>query len=218
MDYINRTKMTESIENKTAPQAPAQDTAQVCQNCLLPLARCFCNKIQTFLPASKVVILQHPREQGRPLNSALLTHKVLKGSTLKVGLSWRNLGTAVNETAANPADWGVLFFKKDDGADQLLEIFDRHKKKVENKNTVKGIIVLDGSWKQVKTLWWRNPWLLKLYRIQCNPQQMSLRKQVKKGYLSTAEAVSFALVNLGEQDNIGNALQDQYRQFIVEQK
>src|SRR5204862_7870678 len=25
-----------------------------------------------------------------------------------------------------------------------------------------GIVLLDGSWKEAKTLWWRNPWLLKL--------------------------------------------------------
>ena len=32
-----------------------------------------------------------------------------------------------------------------------------------------GIVLLDGSWKEAKTLWWRNPWLLKLHRIVLDP-------------------------------------------------
>ena len=30
---------------------------------------------------------------------------------------------------------------------------------------LEGIVLLDGSWGEAKTLWWRNPWLLKLRRV-----------------------------------------------------
>ncbi len=32
-----------------------------------------------------------------------------------------------------------------------------------------GIVLIDGSWKEAKTLWWRNPWLLKLHRLVLHP-------------------------------------------------
>ncbi|MDD5673574.1 MAG: DTW domain-containing protein [Chitinivibrionales bacterium] len=209
MDIINQNKMASGpvVEKEEA-------LSRRCAECRQPADNCFCGKIKTFFPSRKVVILQHPREGGKPLNSALLTHKVLGNSLLKVGLSWRNLAHLLHEKEVDQSRWGVLFFKKDDISEKPLEIFDRHKKPVEDKTVITGIIILDGTWKQAKTLWWRNPWLLKLHRIQCNPRAPSLRKQVIKGYLSTAEAVGFALIHLGEEGAIGEGLLDQYRRFI----
>jgi DTW domain-containing protein YfiP len=67
---------------------------------------------------------------------------------------------------------------------------------------LKGLVVLDGNWKQSKTLWWRNPWLLKLKRIVLNPSEPSLygniRKEPRSGLLSTIEATALALEALGE--------------------
>ena len=34
-----------------------------------------------------------------------------------------------------------------------------------------GVVLLDGSWSEAKTLWWRNPWLLKLRRLVLDPQR-----------------------------------------------
>jgi len=38
---------------------------------------------------------------------------------------------------------------------------------------IAGIVVLDGSWSQAKTLWWRNPWVLKARRIVLAPGRPS---------------------------------------------
>jgi DTW domain-containing protein YfiP len=75
---------------------------------------------------------------------------------------------------------------------------------------VKGIVLLDGTWKQSKTLWWRNPWLLKLSRAFLIPENFSkygeIRKQPRKQCLSTLEAGIETLASLGENQAITDSL------------
>jgi DTW domain-containing protein YfiP len=63
-----------------------------------------------------------------------------------------------------------------------------------------GVVLLDGSWGEAKTLWWRNPWLLKLRRIVLNPSSPSqygrLRREPRPAALSTIEAAALALKHL----------------------
>ena len=96
-----------------------------------------------------------------------------------------------------------------------VSVIDRRKKPVGNTSFLRGIVVLDGSWKQAKTLWWRNPWLLKLNRIRLNPDHPSLRQQVKKEGLATIEAVAFALEHLGDRPEIPKLLREKYRELII---
>ena len=57
---------------------------------------------------------------------------------------------------------------------------------------LEGIVLLDGTWSQAKTLWWRNPWLLKLQRLVLNPPAPArlgrLRREPRPEALSTLEA------------------------------
>src|SRR5205814_8286850 len=65
---------------------------------------------------------------------------------------------------------------------------------------LEGIVLLDGSWKEAKTLWWRNPWLLKLHRLALNPPHPArlgrLRREPRREALSTLEAAALALRHL----------------------
>jgi DTW domain-containing protein YfiP len=76
---------------------------------------------------------------------------------------------------------------------------------------LEGVIVLDGTWSQAKTLWWRNAWLLKCRRIVLNPQFRSLygqaRKEPRRDSVSTLEAGAFLLSRLeGDQAILDTAL------------
>jgi DTW domain-containing protein YfiP len=86
---------------------------------------------------------------------------------------------------------------------------------MENSFQLRGLIVIDGSWKQAKALWWRNSWLLKLHRIALNPDFQSVRNQSKEEGLSTIEAISFTLKNLGEKPVIADSLMYQYKKLIL---
>src|SRR6202007_373558 len=62
---------------------------------------------------------------------------------------------------------------------------------------LEGVVLLDGTWSQAKTLWWRNPWLLKLHRIVLNPPRPArlgrLRREPRREALSTLEAAALVL-------------------------
>jgi hypothetical protein len=133
---------------------------------------------------------------------------------LKVGLSWRNLAQAI-EKEIDKKQWAVLYLRGIIDPTRKIEIFDTKKCLMPLKTKFQGIIVLDGSWKQSKAIWWRNPWLLKLNRITLNPEHESLRGQSKKEGLSTIEAIAMAFDCLGENAEIGEGLRKQYEELII---
>jgi DTW domain-containing protein YfiP len=190
------------------------DKKDACPECLRPISQCFCNRLTIQNNAIRLLVLQHPQEQYKLLNSARLTHKILGNSVVRVGLSWRNFRHALGEDA-DPREWGALFLKPHNGSGNALEIFDAKKRPVNPLPHLKGLVAIDGSWKQAKALWWRNPWLLRLNRITLNPAHRSLRAQVKREGLSTIEAVALALSCLGEDKNISAYLIDQYEELII---
>ena len=81
-----------------------------------------------------------------------------------------------------------------------------------------GIIVLDGTWSQAKTLWWRNAWLLKLPRIVLKPREPSmygrLRKEPRREWVSTLEAVADVLPALGEPEEVRTNLRRLLRTLL----
>jgi DTW domain-containing protein YfiP len=191
------------------------DKNLACKKCLRPQMHCICDKVTSLGNTIKIVILQHPQEQYKLLNSAKLCALALKDCSIKVGLSWRNVSHALGEET-DAKDWGVLFLKGIVDPSRIIELFDTKKKRLlPIKTKFKGIVVLDGSWKQAKAMWWRNPWLLKLTRITLNPEHTSLRGQAKKEGLATIEAIALAFDCLGENPGVGVSLKQQYETLII---
>lgn len=159
-----------------------------------------------------VLILQHPQEPDKELGTARLAHRALANSTLRVGLSWPNLGKALGRPAVH-GNWGVLYLGgKAESAKAKQAAADLAALKLE------GIVVLDGTWAQAKTLWWRNPWLLKLKRIALNPARRSLygslRREPRRECLSTIESIAEELDALGEDPKIGEALRAEFAELL----
>ena len=71
---------------------------------------------------------------------------------------------------------------------------------------IQGVIVLDGTWSQAKTLWWRNAWLLKSKRVVLAPSHPSLygklRREPRREGLSTLEAAAMLLAKLEKRPDI----------------
>jgi DTW domain-containing protein YfiP len=150
-----------------------------------------------------VLILQHPQEQDRVLGSAGVLVGTLTNAHISVGLSWRNLGHALN-APAEPRNWGVLYLgSAPAGALQggPLIALDRKGQPLANQQAARagleGLIALDGNWAQAKALWWRNAWLTRLRRFVVVPDGPSLygdlRREARPDALSTLEAVALAL-------------------------
>jgi DTW domain-containing protein len=113
---------------------------------------------------------------------------------------------------ADTARWAVLAAIRLPGplqpdATTPVRLVDRKGKARDLRNHgLDGILVLDGTWRQAKTLWWRNPWLLKLPRLGLSPREPSmygkLRREPRRDCVSTLEAIGDVLPALGESELI----------------
>ena len=154
-----------------------------------------------------VLILQHPQEKKEALATAASTCALLSHAELVAGLSWPNLSRALGRSV-DPKRWAVLYLGSARPAafGNLREVIalDRRGEPAADQEALlrclDGVVVLDGTWKEAKTLWWRNPWLLKLRRLVLNPQHKSrygrIRREPRREALSTLEAVGLLLKHL----------------------
>jgi DTW domain-containing protein len=178
-----------------------------------------------------VLILQHPQEQDKSLGTARLLVERLKNAQLRIGLSWPSLAAALGR-AADPHRWAVLYLGSARPAElapgRAVVALDRKGMPLPDQAAaltgLAGIVLLDGTWSEAKTLWWRNPWLLKLQRVVLAPSAPArygrLRREPRRDSLSTLEAAALLLHHLDPQPEIAAALEaaiDQLmREFAVE--
>jgi DTW domain-containing protein YfiP len=151
-----------------------------------------------------VLILQHPQERKEALATAASTRALLSRAELVVGLSWPNLSQALGRPIDSKR-WAVLYLGSArpaaSGDQREVIAVDRDGEPAADQDGmlhgIDGVVVLDGTWKEAKTLWWRNPWLLKLRRLVLNPQRKSrygrIRREPRREALSTLEAVALLL-------------------------
>ncbi|MGE4233930.1 MAG: DTW domain-containing protein [Bacteriovoracia bacterium] len=179
-----------------------------------------------------VVILQHPQEPSKELGSAKLAERILENCKIRIGLSWPNLKSAVQASdKPEGKNWLVLYLgtKKDtklQPGTSTLQLLSKKGNPISVEQNeeiishIRGVILLDGSWEQAKTMWWRNPWLLKCQRGFLRPKQRSLygekRKEPRPECLSTIESIAFSLVELGESKQTGDHLLESFREFLTQ--
>lgn len=168
-----------------------------------------------------VLVLQHPQERREPRATAEAAVAALQRARLVVGLSWPNLSHALGRRA-DPHRWAVLYLGSaqpstlaqtmSSPADVIL--LGRGGAPVGDAEPIfaglDGVVLLDGTWSQAKTLWWRNPWLLKLHRLVLNPPARArydqLRREPRREALSTLEAIALVLRRLDRGPQAADAL------------
>lgn len=159
-------------------------------------------------------MLQHFQEQDALLGSAQILAACLPKAKIVVGLSWRNLAHALGEEGVDARRWAVVF---PDGDAPGNRVRARGGGMIDPAS-LEGIIALDGTWSKAKTLWWRNPWLNKLHRMNLVPQAPSiygrLRAEPKRELVSTLEAVAAALTLCGEPPEIEAGLARVFRTLV----
>jgi len=178
-----------------------------CAGCARPSSVCVCDRLPPDPLASPlpIVILQHPQEDDVVLGTASLVARVLDRASVRVGLSWPSLEHAIERDEVDRSRWAVLFASKSEGPPPpagTVRLLDRHEApRAADAPALEGLIVLDGTWSQAKTLWWRNPWLLKLARVSLVPREPSMygkiRKEPRREWVSTLEAIADVLPALG---------------------
>ena len=209
----------------TAQPAPSAEAQAECPRCRKPPALCVCDGIAPIDNKIMLIILQHPQEQDRDLGTARLTVLHFKHALLKIGLSWPSL-TKILGRAADPHHWAVVYLGSLKAAallpDREIVVVDKNGHAVEHQNAalanIEGVILLDGSWSQAKTLWWRNGWMLKCKRVVLGPKRPSrygqLRREPRRDGLSTIEAAAMLLARLERKPEIEATLNASFERLL----
>lgn len=196
-----------------------------CPRCGKPAGLCICDRVEAVATRLRVVILQHPQEDDAVLGTARLVTATLPRAEIRVGLSWGSLAQALGQEEADRDRWAVLAAAKLPAElpaavrDQPVVLVDRKGRPLDlAHHGLEGILVLDGTWSQAKTLWWRNAWLLKLPRIVLRPREPSmygsLRREPRREWVSTLEAVADVLPALGEAPEVRAVLRRLLRTLL----
>jgi len=208
-------------ENNVTEVAPVAD----CPRCGKPETLCVCQDIQPIDNQIALLILQHPQEQDKALGTARLTALHFKNAVFKTGLSWPSLTKALGRTA-DPKRWATLYLGSVDPAlaapGYPVVALDAKGNRLPIQETaladIEGVIVLDGTWSQAKTLWWRNAWLLKSKRVVLTPSRPSLygklRREPRREGLSTLEAAGMLLARLENRPEIEAALLESFGKLL----
>ncbi|QJE74639.1 DTW domain-containing protein [Aerophototrophica crusticola] len=186
---------------------PPPEPPPPCATCGKPPDLCLCAELVPLRVRRGLLVLQHPQEQDVELGTARLLTGQVEGAVLRVGLSWPNLAKALGRPQADNRRWGVLHMGSKEDVAKVprggIAVMGKSGILPENDLVLadlEGIVLIDGTWAQAKTLWWRNPWLLKLRRVVIHPDFRSaygnVRKEPRKESVSTLEAGAFALAKL----------------------
>jgi DTW domain-containing protein YfiP len=207
------------------PDDAAAPAGGDCPRCLKPLPLCICDTVEPIANRVALLILQHPQEQDRALGTARLTALHLRNATLKIGLSWPSLTKALGRPV-DPQRWAVLYLGSAH-AGQLapgrdVVVLDRKGTALVDQEAaladIDGVVVLDGTWSQAKTLWWRNAWMLKCRRVVLGPSRPSrygkLRREPRRDGLATIEAAALLLSRVEQRPEIALALNKSFEHML----
>jgi len=158
-----------------------------CPRCRRPTATCWCAHVVPQAARTRVVVLQHPREERMAIGTARMAHLALPGSILRVGLDF-SADAVVQAALDERPDRYVLFPGPETVAVEALP--------TDRPIT---LVVLDGTWWQAKKLLTLNPQLAALPRVGFQPARPSdyrIRRQPAELCVSTIEALAEVLGKL----------------------
>ena len=147
------------------------------------MAFCVCADLKPVPSATRVVLLQHPREARLAICSAWLTRLALENAELHRGVRFDE-HPRVRELVAAP---GTALLYPGPGSVPAGEV----------APPPKVLVVIDGTWLQADRMLRDNPRLAALPRVGLVHDRESgyagLRREPAPGHLSTIEAVALAL-------------------------
>ncbi|TVP89388.1 MAG: DTW domain-containing protein [Pseudomonadaceae bacterium] len=154
-----------------------------CPRCKRPQGHCLCGEIPSLAATIELLVVQHPSEQGHALNTARLLCLGLDTATLLV-------------SEQLPADWDSWLLDPDYRTELLFPGPDAGELQVGNDTRPRRLVLLDGTWRKARKLYYLNPALQQLPQVALPAGQQSryrLRKAPGPGALSTLEAGVVAL-------------------------
>jgi tRNA-uridine aminocarboxypropyltransferase len=156
-----------------------------CTRCGRPRVVCYCAHLAPIETRTRILLLQHPREEHVPINTARIAHLCLPHSELRVGIDF-SCDPWVRETLAGRA---YLLYPGPDAIDP--------------EDVPPGppltLVVVDGTWWQAHSLLRHNPALAILPQIRLQPaipSRYRIRREPADHCVSTIEALAQVLGTL----------------------
>jgi DTW domain-containing protein len=166
---------------------PPPEPRALCPRCRRPQTVCFCAELEPIASATRVLILQHPRERDVGIGTARIAHLGLRNSRLRIDVDFSEDPVVREALAAGNAY--VLFPGKD--------AIDVHTARFPGPIT---LVVLDGTWWQAQKLLKANPALAALPRLGLTPPGPSVYGQIRREpadhCVATLEAIAHVLGEL----------------------
>jgi DTW domain-containing protein YfiP len=204
---------------------PTEAEIELCAQCAREPKKCVCSFVEKVKNRIHVLVIQHPQEPGVDIATLPIVQQALSAVTVKIGLSWASL-KKILDREVEAKRWGILYLGsvRTEQLPKEGSVFAVDKKgavlpdQAAILKRLEGIIVIDGTWSQAKALWWRNAWALKCTRLVLNSGRRSvydaIRKEPRKGCLSTIEAIGEVLSVLENKESIRESLQKPLVEFV----
>ncbi len=183
-------------------------------HCQLPAPYCVCQTATQFRPPLKIALLLHENEPQRPTNTSGLIRQLLPESECYI---WQRkeppeaLIQLINDPSYQP--W--LLFPGD-----RPELAARVKPLTISPTRTPLFIVPDGTWKEVRKMVRKSPWLDQIPLLSFTPERKTrydLRRNPDFDHLCTAETVA-ELLRLGQQPDVADALDNLLDRFLLHYK
>ena len=158
---------------------------QVCGRCRRPTSVCYCAALPALDTATRIVILQHPRERDMPIGTARMATLCLPRATLHVGIDW-STHAPLAAALTTPTHPPILLYPGPGARDILRD----------PPPSPVTLVVVDGTWSQARNVIRDNPILRALPRYAFAPPEPShyrIRREPTADCVSTIEALMHVL-------------------------
>jgi DTW domain-containing protein len=153
----------------------------VCPRCERPVRVCYCAHLTSIATKTRIVLLQHPREEDMAIGTARMASLCLPNSELHVGVDFED-SEELTRALGDPERPAALLYPSDDAVDVLAE----------PPAGPITLVVVDGTWWQARKLVRKNPRLAALPRYAFKaptPSEYRIRREPDEAYVSTIEAL-----------------------------
>lgn len=157
---------------------------ELCPNCQYIKQNCVCEHIRKVEHEITLHIIQHPSEVKNAKNTVKLLTLVSNNTQVHIGEIESDFNELQNLYKKQPKLFGLLF-----PSEKATAISNQ-------KNYVKHLILIDGTWKKAKKILHLNPWLMDIPHYTFAEHittEYQIRSSSVKGSLSTIEAAAYSL-------------------------
>ena len=180
-----------------------------CPQCRRPQRTSLCDLCLSIDNRIELVVWQHPSERDHPKGSVSLLKESLNNCHLLIGETY-----TIEDIQQFSSDSKITYLLFPDSTSPSLK---SSPALTVNAYSKVRLLVLDGTWRKARKLFYSNPWLAQLPRIDIANHQQSryrIRKAEKSGQLSTLEACVQALSMLENDESKYRPLTDAFDQYV----